>query len=454
MVVCETTKELTPETSPSDAALVTVPVKRWEIAADGECDQCKHTTVIRVHRETYELLPSIKRQSIKLDVKVARDLAWFWEIADATQAVQLHVEVGYIDQHGQHDSRHFSVFLKTPELAKHASFRERCIKQLRAELQAPNIVIIPLHENSGMVAALCHEAYPESSVLEVPQGRFAEDVQKQLLGAERILVADDAIVSGYTLRNLRTELFRVTQLLKMDPEVNAFVMVSRPADDEPLVSIGRKYRNRQVKKIVSGVQLYLPNSRQCPWCDEYRLLTSYRHRLTEPSLAVAEARIKKLEAPMTPQLLMVTPSDGLRDDTKTLGSFFGSLDQATAFAAGVCAAQTIKLQLGTLGGGIRMNVFDLPLAIHAYYEGVLLAAILRTYNVVHVRYPGSDVAVQAEIMGINQSQIYPGVIAELALAAIDNKIPSKEFRKQLETWKARDPWLGMLTEIMDIIQPT
>jgi hypothetical protein len=168
---------------------------------------------------------------------------------------------------------------------------------------------------------------------------------------------------------------------------------------------------------------------------------------------MAEERIKKLEAPMAPQLLMVPPG-ALPDDTKTWGSFFGSLNQVTAFAAGVCAAQTVKLQLGTLGGGIRAKVFDLPHSIHAYYEGVLLASILRTLNAVHVRYPTSDPSVQAEMLGINQARVYPGVIAELALAAIDNKVPSKEFRKQLDAWKGKDQWLAMLTEIMVIVHPT
>ncbi len=156
---------------------------------------------------------------------------------------------------------------------------------------------------------------------------------------------------------------------------------------------------------------------------------------------------------MEPQLLMVLPGSGA-DDPRTLGSFFGTLDQVAAFAAGVCAAQTIRLQLGTLGGGIRAKVFDLAHAIHAYYEGVFLASVLRTLNAAHVRYPISDAAVQEELLGIDPNRACPGVIAELALAAIDSKIPSREFRKRLEAWKEKDIWLAMLTEIMDIVKPS
>src|SRR6202034_3284554 len=122
-------------------------------------------------------------------------------------------------------------------------------------------------------------------------------------------------------------------LLEMDAEVNAFVMVSRPADTEAFVSITRKYRSRQVKKIVAGVQLFLPGARQCPWCDERRLLTSYQHRLSEPSQRLARSRIDKLQSPVYTQLLLVGPADQLPADPKTHGSFFGTLAQQTAFAA-------------------------------------------------------------------------------------------------------------------------
>jgi hypothetical protein len=450
VVICETMKDKLKDEVPCDFVLVTIPVERWDPNTEAGCEGCKMTEVIRVHRESYELLPSIKRKPVKLEKTVAESLAEFWTIVDEAKAVELHKEVGYLDR-GKPDSRHFSVYLDTVKLAEHPKFRETCIKRLQ-EVASPDLVIIPKHENSGMVAKLCVEAHPRTNVIEAPPGRFSSEIEGQLHGTERIIVADDAIVTGITLKNLRTELFRVTQLLGITPEVNAFVMLSRPSDNEALVAIERKYRGRTVRQILFGAKLYLPGARQCPWCDELRLLTSYRHRLSKASFEVAEFRIRKLESPMVPPLLMVPPQDA-QEDLKTLGSFFGTLGQKTAFAAGVCAAQTLKLQLGTLGGGIQSKVFDLEMAIHAYYEGVLLASILRTYNAVHVRYPNSDPLVEREIIGIDPNQVYPGVIAELILAAIDNKIPSKGFRKQLETWKAKDPWLTMLTEIMDIVQP-
>ena len=230
------------------------------------------------------------------------------------------------------------------------------------------------------------------------------------------------------------------------------MIVSRPADKGPLQDISDVYRGREVTQILSGEELFLPEGRHCPWCEELRLLTTFRQGLKGEALAAAEARIRKLEGQIEPPLLMVNPADA-RDDLRTLGSFFGTLHQKAAFAAGVSAAQALKQQLGTLGGGIQAKIADLPMAIAAYYEGVLLASLLRTLKGVHVRYAGSDPLVEEKLSRIDPSRAYPGVIAELALAAIDNKIPNRQLRALLEHGKATDPALLMLTEIMDLVSP-
>ncbi len=394
--------------------------------------------------------PEHVRESLKIQDKSYENLRTAEALAAG--AVKLHVDVPYIVQ-GQQDSRHFSVFLDTAKLASHPPFRQGCIEQLR-KVPPPDFVFIPEHQTSGVVAELCEEAHPLTVVCTVPPGRLSEDIQKRLARAERILVADDAIVNGTTLLNLRTELFRVTQRLNIMPVVNVFVIVSRPSNDGQLQAIRRRFRGRSAgTEILSGTDLLLPDRRHCPWCAEFKLLTSFRNRLRGSALAAAQSRIAKLEGRVDPPLLMVNPDDA-RGDLRTVGSMFGDLHQPAAFAAGVCAAQTLIQKLGTLGGGIQLNVIDLAMAIHAYYEGILLASLLRTFNEVHVRYPGSDPLVEQALRGIDVGRAYSGVVAELALAAIDNKIPSRQLRQLLEQWKSKDPWLLMLSDIMDEVGPT
>jgi hypothetical protein len=448
VVVCQTSQE----TAPCDQVLVTVPVTRWEVSPDGTCERCKSMPVIRVHHESYELLPSIKRERLIVGKSHAEEKAQFWTMADAADAVQLHVNVPYIVQ-GQQDSRHFSVFLNTAKLASHPPFRQGCIEQL-SKVAPPDLILIPEHQTSRVVAELCQEVHPGAVVRTVPPGRLAEDIQSCVARAERILVADDAIVTGSTLLNLRTELFRVTQLLNIIPLVNAFVFVSRPSNNGQLQAIRRRFGGTSGgTAIVSGVELLLPDGSHCPWCAEFKLLARLRDRLSGEALTAAESRISKLEGRAEPPLLMVNSEDD-RGDLRTLGSYFGTLRQPAAFAAGVSAAQTLIQKLGTLGGGIQLNVIDLAMAIDAYYEGILLASLLRTFDGVHVRYPGSEPQVEDAVSRIDLSRAYPGVVAELALAAIENKIPSKQLRNILERGKSKDPWLMMLADIMDEVGPT
>src|SRR5262249_53193860 len=127
VVVCQTSQEATL----CDHALVTVPVIRWEVTPEGLCERCHGSLPIRVHPESYELLPSIKRDRVIVGKQIAEAKAPFWTIADEADAVQLHVDVPYT-VHGQQDSRHFGVYLDTAKLASHPRFREGCIEQLRA----------------------------------------------------------------------------------------------------------------------------------------------------------------------------------------------------------------------------------------------------------------------------------------------------------------------------------
>src|SRR3954463_2533394 len=93
-----------------------------------------------------------------------------------------------------------------------------------------------------------------------------------------------------------------------------------------------------------------------------------------------------------------------RTDLITHGSFFGELGHTTAFAAGSSAAQTLRLQLGSVGGGIKFAVADIPMAIDAYYEGPLLGALLRTFDRVEIHYPGGDPEIEERIAAINPNQ--------------------------------------------------
>jgi hypothetical protein len=448
VVVCQTTKD----SIPCDRVLVTVPVDKWNVGDNGECSECKKLHLLDIHPETYEVLPKIKWDPEIVGMDVAEAKAEFWTMADEADAVQLNIDVEYPEVERQ-GTRHFGVLLETDKLGRHPGFRKRCIEALK-KVNRPQLIFIPEHRNSRIVHELCDAAHPGVPRYPVRPGRLSPDNQERLRGIERVLVADDAIVTGVTLFYLRSEIFLAAQELGSSPEMSAFVMVSRPADDWLLKSLKNRYRNSAKVLLFCGEHVYLPEGHNCPWREELDLLSSFRRRLDGESRALLEERIAKLERPLEPPLLMVNHRDS-RGDLLSLGTFFGyRLRAKAAFAAGVSAAQTVKQKLGTLGGGLQFKVADLGKAYGCYYEGVLISSLLRTFHAVHLRCPTFDHVVAQNIQGIDKNIAYPGVLTELALAAVAGKVPGKIVRDAVANWRDRERWLKLLGDILEIAKPT
>ena len=61
--------------------------------------------------------------------------------------------------------------------------------------------------------------------------------------------------------------------------------------------------------------------------------------------------------------------------------------------------------------------------------------------------------VEAKIRNIDPAKAYPGVLTELALAALMGKVPSRPVREALEGWKDKDSWIPMLLDIFKVVEP-
>jgi hypothetical protein len=450
LVVCETKPNPKP---PCENHLVWVPINRWEVGSDGKCEHCQDQgkRIIRVDPVSYELIPPVyEPRQLPMSKDRAEAQRNFWKVACEQKAVSLHHTADYSGSE-KNRARHFSVYLDTLRLAEHGGFRQLCKEQLQQT--KPDVILIPSHTHSDMVRRLCFEAYQkELPCFLVTSGKLQGAVVDHLGRADRVLVADDAIVTGTTLVNLRAEVFRTTQLLGREPEVNAFVLVCRPATKEPIKDIRRIYSGQAIRELLKGVELFLPRGQNCPWCEEERLLGRFADRLQGKALERAKVRLDKLRSgPIKPPLLMVKNEDA-HDGLITHGSLFGNLDHVTAFAAGSCASQTLKLELGT-NGGVQLAIVEVAMAVGAYYEGPLLASMLRTFDRIDARYLGVDPTIEAKIEGINPQQAYPGTLADLALAALTGKVPGGKLRALLEREKANDEWLQMLADLYDIIKP-
>ncbi len=465
VVICDTA------TPPCELSLARVEVTRYDLDAEGKCDLCRgQSHAIPVHAGTYELLPKIEYVAEPLTRKIPRPNYDFWTMMDQADAVELHIDVP--DPSGGTSGRHFPILLNSEKLPNSQTFWELCVAKIR-EIESPDLIVIPKHQYTAVVEALCQEAHPRARRLLIPQGKISAEMAGEFRGVRAdgcVLVADDALVTGTTLSNIRTDLHRITKALGIDPDVAAFVMVARPADQADL-DLMKRYHNHKGDRFRYGWQVFLPppDKRFCPWCQERKLLTDYRSGMQGECLATVQERIERLERPMGQPLLMMSddhavaqvvpasPEGGqvgcLDEEARSFGSFFGKdLRERAAFAAGACAGQKMIQGLAPLGGGIEFKVADLKWAYECYFEGVLLSSLLRTFSPIHVRCREFDSRVGQQIAKLDPDKA-PGVLTELALAAVMGKIPSEQVKLLLARHADKDRWARMFTRLIELVDP-
>lgn len=504
-IVCRTTKD----ELPCQHHLVTVEIQNWP--AD-KCRMCATHPRIHVDPQTYELIPHLDWQPVVVGQSKAQEKSKFWSMVGKRDAVELHRTIDYAGT-APESERHFSVLLDTRRIADDPWFRDKCYVALRelGELSRPDLLLIPQHKNSDVVAGICREIYPELEPVLVPAGKLEDSLREPLQKAKRILIADDAIVTGATLFNLRSAIYKLTQPAQARPAISLFVMISRTANETPIQSLERRYRDGTGVRIRSGEKIYLPEEQHCPWCRERDFLELIRGILP-PDEEVAETvrlRIDQLDRkPLQWPYFMLPDDHGLKPDLKAVDSFFGTeeepLSAPAAFAAGACVAQTMKMELGNAsrspkkvtkvesvapaaastvmpielptsttagpappsaqpsagakaetkrpGDGVAFRYADMGMVYGAFFETTLMSALLRTFDPVEVRHPGIDKKFEEQLKIADPVRAYPGAVTELAFAAVSGKVPKPTIRATLEKFKWTDRWFRMLLAIMDAVE--
>lgn len=494
VVICRTTKD----DLPCKCSLVTVEITNWP--AD-KCGKCGTHPRIHVDPQTYELIPHLDWKAVVVGLSKAREKSKFWSMVSRQNAVELHKTIPYSGT-APESERHFSVLLDTRKMAADAWFREKCREALRAlgRPDPPDLILVPQHKNSDVVVDICKEVFPELEPVQVPAGKIEDSLRVPLQGAKRILIADDAIVTGATLFNFRSAIYKLTQPANVRPVIGVFVLVSRAADDVPIESLERRYRDGSGARIGWGEKIYLPEEQRCPWCKERDFLEQIVHLLPEGG-EVSESvrsRIGQLDQkPLQWPFFMLPDDHGLVPDLKAVDSFFGTeeepLNAYAAFAAGTCVAQTMKMELGNAsrsakktqkpkpadaptdpirpdepapapalppvgepqkagGDGVEFRYADLSMVYDAYFETTLLSSLLRTFEGVEVRHPGIDEKFESKLKIADPVRIYPGAVTELAYAAISGKVPKQTIRATLVRFKDTDRWFRMLLAIMNAVE--
>ncbi len=417
-------------TTPHTHTLLHFPITH---IAHPTADDCK-LRKIAIDRRTLERIYEASWQEIELDKGMAsRDKA-FWEIADRTNAVHLHVDRSYwaADSRVRHHPVHIDVYA----LLSDQTFRDGCVAELRQKLNPPpDLLILPTHDESHeAIHDLVREAFGEMPEIRTQGTIIPPESEKALSRASRILIADDEIVSGRTLAGLRRVVYRHIQARTDKVEVFGFVVLERPPTRRHRTNTRNAYREGREGKdqLIVGQRIYLPSptKRQCPWCEEKRLLNLFAEYFTGEAEAYAAARIEKLRGSFLPPVPL--GADSLPPEAVTKDGFFGDLRHLAA--VGAVSSVIMKMQEHDLRPKEpRYPIFKASSGL-SFYDAVLTGTIFRTLRARDLRWVDEVEVIETTLRDqYDQYAALPGFFAEVGLAAVEGKLPRKPVEEILAT---------------------
>jgi hypothetical protein len=450
LVLCETAAE--GREVPGVEHVARLPVHRWPIEDDGSCPECKNLQTLVIDPQTYEVWWTPTWRAERPDMEEARRNAEFWEAADRSGAVHLHVQWGTAEG-SPTPSRHLAVALDVPQLLGDPDFRRRAVASLAA-IPLADFVLIPRHPAAPALRDLVRAAHglSDDRIVEIAVGELDPALVARLVQAQRIVIVDDVLISGATLIALRDRIYRAIQPDDRQIDVWGWVVVSRPASHAELDHVRRRFGAIPVQpgasvefRFDTAHQVFLPSGNDCPWCAERHLLEDRLAGLEGDALAQAEDRHRKLvdTSGLEPPLLL-SGDDG---DLRTIGSFFGTLGSRAAFAAASGLAQHMKTSFQRDRAEGEVRVLDAPLIVQAFYDAILVAGLLRTLDQRDLRDPGRDAEI-GRALGDNTHDYEVASLAELGLAAVRGKLPSGRVRTLLESRSSEAP-IAMLLAMLD-----
>lgn len=442
LIVCDTA------ISASDDALLHLPIQRWQVSSSGRCEMCESKALIHIDHSTYERVLFHDREPVRVKWDVARERRQFWEAADRTDAVHLHYDLVTEDQ----TARHYGIYIDVAALLKDDGVRQETLNALR-RIDRPRIAMIPRHRASEAVRELLLEAYRDVEVLLIAPGQLSEEVVTKLSSLSAndcVLVADDGLVSGATLNNLRPVINKVFKDKNAIPSIKAFVVLARPSRQGALRDVRNRYREEAGPQFTSVYQIYLPDYRDCPWCSERTRLQGAVEHLHGTAREFAMRRIEQLTGPLRGKFLL--GSDSTDETSRSVGSFFGTLKHCAGFAA---AASAIYEQWLTATGdqedtstSPKTYYVDVPTLLNNYFADAFAPAILRTMKRKHITYVGQNQAIIDFVETIDAERAFPCIIPELLWAAAESKLPYGAAQKLLGKIRHKTPEILLLEELI------
>jgi hypothetical protein len=447
VVVCETS------TDGPRRALCHYPVEAWDFVEGSKCKACRDMHLLVVDTQSYEVRTDLHAEPQVPKISIAEEQKEFWEAADRTAAVQLHIEREIPKRSGQEmsETRHMSVYVDIARLLDDPEFRAHTLERLQAGPE-PELVIVPEHASTGALEKLVSEAFDlgADSVLRYCGDPFAGAEHEAIGEASEVLVLDDALITGSTLFRISNELYRITQETERPIPSRAFVVLSRPARKSAEGGVKNHFTrpapdgySAPEVRFDAAAAILLPSDRECSFCGERDALKRRRVKVsqTEAITARIDALANSQEGLQEPLLIGGTEGTG-----KTIGSFFGQLKPRTALAAAASVAQRRRREFETHRRANTIEVLKTAVVIDGYYDPALTAGLLRTFDRRDLRNPEVDDEFESSLHERGK-ELAEGTLVEIAWAAALGKLPLEGIRnllEELQTIEARDLLLELL----------
>lgn len=444
------------DTSGSDqeglSSLSTEQVTRWQLQEDGTCSECAGRQITwRIDRRSYERIPYRgEPKAVELDIRRAEANKELWSAVQRSEAVHLHYTTDGVR------GRHHAVYLDIPALLTDTTFRSTTIDRLGEFLveDPPELVLIPEHQGTPALQMLLSDTLDATSGLPRPiihtigDGPFDAAAAAVIGPARKIVILDDGIVSGSTVNALRSRVYDVNQVHGHNGEVGIFAVVIRPHRAAVLKRLKRRFRNGRRARIGWTANILLPagDVRSCPWCVENELLKIWSNQF-DPREPLLSQRIQWLSSGEMKSPLLLGDTDD-RQGLLTAGAFWGDLDERTAFAAVTAGALAMAVEVDAPNDDLAATYASLELLFDAYYDPIIKAAALRTFQRRHIRFAAQDPKVNDWVKAERPDSSH-GLLSELALAAATGKIPAEGVYDLLGRAEHCE-LVGLLTRLIEI----
>jgi hypothetical protein len=386
----------------------------------------------------------------------------FWTAVDEANALRLHRAVHY-PENFERETRHRPIDFNTARLVMHPAFRAHCRAQLE-KMREPDVVLIPAHDGTSAVSHLIAEVFPglEQSTVLLERGRLNDPAVAAITRARRVLLADNEIITGNTIRRLLDSIQqRIGPAHWAKTTVTVFALVASTTDATPLRTIrNRVYKPEDADRegLLMGAEIPLPADDACPWCEEAHWLANVEGKLPKHSRLIARRARRLRQSGASPESLVVysgIPHAPEEDPSLVRGSVVGErVSAGVAFAAFASAVQSLRFS-EEMADLETPFYFDLSHMLENWWGPALYAGMLRTLDESELKYSAQD-NVLLDTWHEQEATLTPAELVEFGWAAILDKLPPvlvPVVYDAMRQYATSSPAIAFLSDLLATVRP-